>query len=132
MLIESEEVTDPASVFFAGEDVIFRFCSIQRFHTEGGSVEGAFLSCTLSDLDIYWGLFNGCIFVGCRFKNCTFRGTSFPSCSFVECEFVDCNFTKDNLGSECAFEDVRWYGCKQKSCIGIPFEVAASSGSICG
>lgn len=53
MLIESEEVTDAASVLFANEDVFFRFCSIQRLHVEGGSVGGAFLSCTLSDLDIY-------------------------------------------------------------------------------
>lgn len=124
MIVESEEVTDAMPVLFAGiEDVIFRFCTIKGFHADGGHASGAFLSCTLNNLDIYWGLFNECLFAGCCFENCTFRGTGFPGCCFVECEFIGCNFIKDNLGGECSFDEARWYGCKQLNSVGMPIEV---------
>ncbi|SMC29466.1 Pentapeptide repeat-containing protein [Andreprevotia lacus DSM 23236] len=125
MLIESEQVTEAWQVLSYGlqEDIIFRFCVIQDFDAEGGSAGGAFLSCRFNNLDIYWGIFNCCIFSECRFENCTFRGTSFPDCKFVECEFIGCAFVQDNLGSACSFRGASWYGCVQSLSAGMPTEI---------
>ncbi|WP_029919982.1 pentapeptide repeat-containing protein [Nevskia soli] len=120
MLIEQETITEPKKLMSRQfDETIFRYCTFEDFHAEGGHVAGALLSCTLRNLDIYWGLFNLCLFVECQFENCTFRGTGFTGSRFVECSFIGCRFVKDNLGGDCTFGDARWYQCAQKDCEGL-------------
>ncbi len=93
------------------EDDYFIYCNFEDFEMEGGHVTSDFIGCSFKNLDWYWGLFNCMNFIDCRFTDCVFRGTSFATCRFVECEFLNCRFLKDNLASECDFEDCVAYGC---------------------
>jgi uncharacterized protein YjbI with pentapeptide repeats len=105
------------------EDSLFRYSGLTEFSIEGGHVTSVFLTATFERLDWYWGLFNLCLFADCRFEGCTFRGTAFAGSRFVDCAFVDCRFVRDNLGGECRFDEVKWYGCAQTGCEGLPATV---------
>jgi uncharacterized protein YjbI with pentapeptide repeats len=123
MLFQSEQfkgcLTDPAS----WSDHVFRYSAFAGISTEGAEIDSAFLSCKIDNCEWYWGLFNLAIFVEVTFEGCTFRGASFAGCKFIECKFSNCQFLKDNLGGDCSFDDVVWYGCSQTNCTGLPEEV---------
>ena len=127
MLIERAEYREQASTAqVLDDDNIFRYCEFSGFSVEGGHVDGVFLSCTFSDIDWYWGLFNGCVFVNCKFGKCVFRGTAFPDCLFVDCEFIDCQFLGDNLsGKGCTAEGAHAYGTTVKGSKGAEFLFAS-------
>lgn len=101
------------------ENNFFKYAEIQNISIEGGQIDSDFVSCTFQNCDWYWGMFNIVNFIDCKFTNCTFRGASFYDCKFVECEFDGCNFIKDNLNSDCVFENTKAYNCTQKNCIGF-------------
>jgi uncharacterized protein YjbI with pentapeptide repeats len=116
MLFESEQFETRFEKPAGWSDNVFRYCDFSNIATEGGDVDSIFVGCTIEHCDWYWGLFNLAVFVQVKFKNCTFRGTGFSGSKFVECEFTNCEFIKDNLNSECSFEDIAWYGCTQNNC----------------
>jgi uncharacterized protein YjbI with pentapeptide repeats len=122
MLFRSEQfqgcLADPAS----WSDHVFRYCDFNGISTEGGEVDSVFVSCTFENCEWYWGLFNLARFVEVNFEGCTFRGASFAGCKFVDCNFNNCNFVKDELGGDCSFDDVVWYGCSQSNCTGLAQE----------
>jgi uncharacterized protein YjbI with pentapeptide repeats len=119
MLIEQQTIT--SGDIFAGDaaEAVVRYSTLRGFSVEGGHFDASFLFCTFVDLELYWGLFNLCVFVECTFENCTFRGTGFPGCRFVACSFVNCHFVKDNLNGECFFDDTKWHDCKQSNTEGL-------------
>ena len=94
------------------DDGYYKFCEFQDISTEGGQVTSDFASCTFTNIDWYWGMFNIVNFISCTFENCVFRGTSFPDCKFIECQFQNCRFIKDNLNGDCTFEGAVAYNCK--------------------
>lgn len=105
-------------------DHVFQFCDFAGIGTEGGEVDSMFAGCKVEHCEWYWGLFNQAVFVQVEFKGCTFRGTHFAGCKFVECSFSDCRFSGDNLGADCAFDEVAWYGCTQTGCSGLEGQFA--------
>lgn len=119
MLIEHEEFRDARAIVNQSSEPVCRYSNFIDFSVEGGEIVGAFLNCTFSNIDWYWGIFNICLFVACRFEGCTFRGSSFPDCRFVDCHFTRCKFVKDNLGADCKFENCKCYGCSQNECEGL-------------
>lgn len=124
-LVEMEHLTDKAAL--RQSEVIFRFCTLEGFEVHGAIADGAFLNCTLKDVEFYWGLFNCCTLVHCRFERCRFRGTGFGGSLFAECSFVDCSFEQDNLGGECSFDGSSWYACTQSACRGLDRRFAAAA-----
>jgi uncharacterized protein YjbI with pentapeptide repeats len=119
MLFQSEQfegsLTDPAS----WSDHVFRYSEFTGISTEGGEVDSVFVSCKIENCEWYWTLFNLATFVEVSFEGCTFRGTSFADSKFIDCNFSNCRFLKDNLGGDCSFEGVVWYGCSQSNCTGL-------------
>ena len=120
MLIENMICNDELDLSNKTEGTIFRYCKFEDFKIDGKSFDAVFLLCELINLDWYWGLFNGCIFIDTRFESCEFHGTNFADCRFLNCEFEDCQFLQDNLQSGCSFTGSLWFGCKEVSCIGFP------------
>lgn len=122
MLFQSAQfqgrLTNPAS----WSDNVFRYSEFTGISTEGGEVDSVFVSCKFAKCEWYWGLFNLAIFVEVDFNGCTFRGTSFDGSKFIDCNFTNCEFVKDNLGADCSFNDVVWYGCSQSNCTGLDRE----------
>jgi uncharacterized protein YjbI with pentapeptide repeats len=116
MLFESQQFDTRFKKPVAWSDHIFRYCDFANIAVEGGDVDSVFIGCTIEKCEWYWGLFNGAVFVNVTFRDCTFRGTAFSGSKFVECKFSDCHFIKDNLGSDCSFDDVAWYKCVQENC----------------
>jgi uncharacterized protein YjbI with pentapeptide repeats len=127
MLIERTEYREQASIVtLFDQENVFRYCEFSGFSIDGGHVDGMFVGCTFRDLDWYWGLFNGCVFVNSKFAKCIFRGTAFPDCRFVDCEFIDCQFLEDNLGGKgCTADGARVYGSTAKGCKGAEFLFAS-------
>jgi uncharacterized protein YjbI with pentapeptide repeats len=121
MLIENTNYNNQQTLSKVIEDNVFKYCNFSQFAYDGGHIDAVFLGCVFNDIDWYWGLFNGCIFVQTKFEKCVFRGASFPDCKFVECEFIECQFIKDNLGGNCRGEGAKVYGSSAKACIGIEF-----------
>ena len=118
MLIEDISYSEPRVVEQICEGNVFRHCEFSNFVIEGGHIDGVFLNCNFTNVDWYWGIFNGCVFVEVHFVRCTFRGTSFPGCKFVDCNFLDCYFVDDNLKRGCSAEGARVYGGSAKGCTG--------------
>ena len=119
MLYDREAFNDPTQLLGRLEESVFRYAVFSGMSFEGGHIDAAFLSCEFTNVEWYWGLFNICVFVGCRFNGCLFQGTNFAGCRFVDCVFEDCRFVKDNLDSECSFENTQWYGSTQRNCEGL-------------
>jgi uncharacterized protein YjbI with pentapeptide repeats len=122
MLFETQQFEGRLKKPASWSDHVFRYCEFSRISTEGGDIDSVFMECKIENCEWYWGLFNSTICVGVRFEGCTFRGTAFSGCKFIECEFTDCKFIKDNLNSECSFDDNTWYGCTQTQCPGLEQE----------
>jgi len=87
------------------DGAIFRYCSFKNMILEGGGIDAIIISCEFNNLDWYWGIFNGCLFIDTIFNNCTFRGVGFPGCRFLNCKLNCCKFKPDNFGQECDFGD---------------------------
>lgn len=121
MLYESTTFSEAKEVgrALSATDAIFRYCSFESASLEGGDFDGAFLSCTFRDVELYWGLFNLAMFVACNFEHCTFRGVSFSGCRLVECSFNECRFLADNLGGICTAGETRIYDCSSQNCEGF-------------
>lgn len=118
MIIDGKEFTNKysPSKLLTGE--VYRYCTFSSFSVEGPQIEGAFLDCTFSRLDLYWAFFNCAVIVSCKFEDCVFRGASFRGCKVVDSEFLRCRFVLDNLGGSCASSDTHWYGCTATDCEG--------------
>lgn len=119
ILIERVSYHDEASAKAVLRGSIFQYCTFDKITLDGGESDSLFVSCELNDLDWYWGLFNGCIFVDTCFKNCTFRGSNFADCRFLDCEFLNCKFEKDNMDSPCSFKGSKQIDGKVISCTGF-------------
>ena len=122
MLFESKtfdtHFEEPAS----WSDHVFRYCEFSNISTEGSEVDSVLIGCRIENCEWYWGLFNLALFVNVTFKGCVFRGTGFSGSKFIECDFIDCRFIKDNLNTNCYFDDNAWYGCAQSNCPGLEHE----------
>ncbi|QXZ10392.1 pentapeptide repeat-containing protein [Comamonas sp. Y33R10-2] len=123
MYFESTDFEQNSSLPKGWEESSFKYCNFSRLDIEGRGFEGVLVGCVIERCEWYWSLFNVATFVNVEFKNCVFRGATFSSCSFTECRFIECKFIKDNLGSDCRFDESRWYACTQSDCIGLPKEV---------
>jgi uncharacterized protein YjbI with pentapeptide repeats len=119
MLFEQQVIADAKTLASGLDENVFLYCTIKGISLQGGNIDASFLSCTISNLDAYWGIFNMCTFVQCKFEDCTFRGTAFPDCKFVECSFKRCAFLKDNLDAPCNFDRAKSYGGSQTDCSGL-------------
>ena|ERR1035441_1993117 len=89
----------------------FKLCDFRDFSMEGGIISSDFVSCSLKNVEWYWGLFSCSNFIECRFTDCVFRGSSFFGCRFVDCVLSDCRFIKDNLDADCGFSGTVAFGC---------------------
>jgi uncharacterized protein YjbI with pentapeptide repeats len=101
------------------EEDCYKECDFIALSLEGGHITADFNACLFTNIDWYMGLFNIVNFVSCKFHNCTFRGTSFVVCKFVECSFEDCSFIKDNMDSDCIFDESIAYSCTFNSTKGF-------------
>jgi uncharacterized protein YjbI with pentapeptide repeats len=119
MLFKSTKIVNAADAFDAA-DAVFQYCDFEGLKVDGFSVDGAFLSCSLTRIDWYWGLFNGCLFVDTKFKDCQFHGAHFGGCRFLNCTFENCEFGLDNMLKPCDFGDSTWYGCSATNTVGLP------------
>ena len=122
MLIESVAYTAQSNLRDIAGDHVFRFCEFEDASLEEFAVvniEGVFLACKFTNVEMYWTLLNCAVFIDCTFVGCTFRGVSFASCRVVECIFTNCAFVEDNLGGACSFEKTVWYGSTQNGCTGL-------------
>jgi len=122
MLIESEAYTAESNIHDLGGDHVFRYCEFEDVRLEESAVvnvDGVFLSCKFTNVEMYWTLLNCAIFMDCTFVGCTFRGVSFASCRVVNSSFSNCVFVENNLGSPCRFEETVWYGSTQNGCTGL-------------
>jgi uncharacterized protein YjbI with pentapeptide repeats len=122
MLFESQQFDTRFEEPAGWSDHVFRYCDFTNISTEGGDVDSVFVGCSIEDCEWYWGLFVLAVFVQVKFKKCTFRGTGFSGSKFIECDFIDCEFIKDNLDTDCYFNDNAWYGCTQNGCSGLEHE----------
>jgi uncharacterized protein YjbI with pentapeptide repeats len=120
MPIEYVEFSDESSLSKMLEGSVLRYCTLKNFSLDGKNVDSVFLSCSLEDLNWYWGLFNCCLFVDTKFIDCVFRGSNFADCRFLNCEFSDCRFDEDNFHSPCSFDGTQWFGGKAARCKGLP------------
>ena len=116
--IEFSSAREAAKVF---EEGYARYCSFASYLHEGAHVDVVCLGCRFTDVEWYWGLFNGANFIDCHFTGCKFRGTSFAGARFVDCTFEHCEFLPDNLGASCRNDGSKVYGCTIKECIGGEF-----------
>ena len=122
MLIESATYTAQSSLRDIGEDYVFRYCEFENASLDElaiVTIEGVFIGCTFTNVEMYWTLLTNAIFIDCTFVNCAFRGASFASCRVVDCTFTTCAFMEDNLGSACRFDETVWYGSTQNGCTGL-------------
>ena len=103
-------------------DNVFQYCNFKKISTDTSEMLGVFVGCKFEECDWYWTLFNLPIFVNVKFIKCTFRGVSFAGVRFIDCEFEGCVFTHDNLGGECSFLEISWYGCSDVGSTGLPTE----------
>lgn len=122
MLIESIAFTAQTDLSDLRGDHLFRYCALEdvslaEFHIV--QMEGAFLNCSFTNVEMYWMLLNGTVFIDCTFVGCSFLGTTFASCRVVECTFTNCVFAKDNMGGACSFNETVWYGSTQNGCTGL-------------
>ncbi|EHM39015.1 pentapeptide repeat-containing protein [Hafnia alvei] len=99
---------------------VLRYCDLKNISLDGGEFDNTFLSCEIEFCDLYWVLFNNCLFVDVRFCDCKFSGVSFISCRFINCDFVNCEFTQDNFNQLCSFTETIWFGCKVEHSNGLP------------
>jgi len=121
MLIKNIEYVGASSfIDIVDDDVVFKFCSFTSAAVEGVSVRLTALSCTFEQLDWYWGLFSGCLFVDTKFTDCVFSGVNFMGCRFINCVFLNCQFINDNLNQPCAFLDTHWFNCVLTDSEGLP------------
>jgi len=120
VLVEHAEYHDEKSLADGLDGGIFKYCTFKDFSLDGKEVDAVFLSCEMSGLDWYWGLFNCCLFVDTKFANCVFRGTNFADSRFLNCEFINCRFEDDNMHAPCRFEGVQWFGGTAVHCKGLP------------
>lgn len=127
MLIERISYSEETSLSESLDGVIFRHCSFSGMAVDGKSVDAVFLSCELINMDWYWGLFNGCLFVDTRFVSCVFKGSNFADCRFVNCEFIDCRFDDDNFRAPCLFDGTQWFGGSAVGCKGLPCHAFSAS-----
>lgn len=104
------------------EEEFYKYCNFENFSIEGGHIDSDFIDCSFDNVEWYWGIFNIVNFVDCIFNNCIFRGSAFPDCKFVECEINNCRFIKDNLDSDCTFENASSYNCKLNNTEGFNAE----------
>jgi uncharacterized protein YjbI with pentapeptide repeats len=119
MLFENQTFAFKLSKPVSLDENVFRYCEFADMQFEGGDVTSMFLGCSFTGCGWYWGLFNTTILVDVKFVDCTFYGTAFSGARFINCEFEDCKFLKDNLNTECKFNEVRWFACTQKNCTGL-------------
>ncbi|MBI5091571.1 MAG: pentapeptide repeat-containing protein [Candidatus Hydrogenedentes bacterium] len=120
VIVEHLEICEPEGLSAQlNEECVYRFVRFTGLSMEGGHIDAAFLTCTFTRIDWYWGIFNCAVFVECQFEDCIFLGAAFPDCKFVECSFVRCRFAKDNMGGDCSFDGAKWYGCTQTDCEGL-------------
>jgi len=116
---QSLEVNQQNLASINWENEYYKYCQFVDISPEGGHIDADFASCTFTNVDWYWGIFNIVNFVECIFVNCVFMGTSFPDCKFIECEFNNCQFVKDNLGGDCDFDGAVAYNCKVLNTVGF-------------
>ncbi|MCH8618962.1 hypothetical protein [Undibacterium sp. TS12] len=122
MLFESQNFVSSLKKPVSLEEHVFRYCEFADIPFEGEHVTSAFLSCSFTGCEWYWGLFSTSVFVDVKFSDCVFRGSAFSGVRFVDCEFKNCQFLKDNLDGECLFNEVSWFGCVQVNCAGLENE----------
>jgi uncharacterized protein YjbI with pentapeptide repeats len=127
MLFERTEYREQEAVAEVLEKNVFRHCQFSGFSFEGGHIDAAFLGCTFTRLDWYWGVFKECLFVESRFVKCIFRGTAFPGCKFVECQFIDCEFVEDDQGKACSALGAHVYATLSKGGKGGEFLFAKAA-----
>ena len=122
MLIESVTYTAQSNLRDIGGDHVFRYCEFEDASLVEFTivqVEGIFLDCKFTNVEMYWTLLNCAVFIDCTFVGCAFLGVSFASCRVVECTFTNCVFAEDNLGGACSFRETVWYGSIQNGCTGL-------------
>jgi uncharacterized protein YjbI with pentapeptide repeats len=117
--MDGETITPENFSTIEWDDNYFKYCDFEGLSPEGGHIASDFSSCSFKNIDWYKGLFNICNFMECRFTNCIFLGTSFPNCKFVECTFTNCQFLKNNMNSDCSFEQAIAYACRIENCVGF-------------
>lgn len=112
MIIEYKTYCHDDNVQEISSGDVLRYCDLKNISLDGGEFDNTFLSCEIEFCDLYWVLFNNCLFVDVRFFDCKFSGVSFISCRFINCDFVNCKFTRDNFNQLCSFTETIWFGCK--------------------
>jgi fluoroquinolone resistance protein len=110
-LLRSEIINQGNYSSVEWDEGYFKFCEFDGFSVEASEVSSDFVSCSFTNLDWYWVLFNLANFIECRFTDCVFRGTTFAGVRFVDCHFTRCGFLKDNLNSDCSFPGTMAYRC---------------------
>jgi len=126
MLIDAVAFTAQSNLRDMDGDHVFRYCEFEDASLAEFAIihiEGVFLGCKFTNVEMYWTLLNCAVFIDCTFVGCTFLGASFASCRVVECIFTNCVFAEDNMGTACSFEKTVWYGSTQNGCTGLSEEL---------